>query len=425
LEQERRRATNFTLKTTLVDLVSFLRLVAGKGQVTMPVSIRGDISLQATTAGMLAAFVGFGSSFAVILRGVAEAGASPAQAASSLLVLCVVTGVCGILLSFTTRMPIIVAWTTPGAALLASGPPVHGGFSYAVGAFLIAGLLIILTGLWPLMGRAVAAIPRSLASAMLGGIVFGLCLAPVLGLQEKPGFIVIILLVWVVVGRLWRPLAVPAAVAVAVGLAALDLHSGAALSLKPQIVWVTPRFSLSTIVSLAIPLFVVTMAGQNVPGFAVLSMNGYRPRHATLLGATGLATVLVAPFGAIPINLAAITAAMCASHEAHADPRRRWWASAVAGGVYVVIGLFSGLITTFIALSSPVLITAVAGIALFGALGGAVAGATAEPSERDAAIVTFIFAASGFRALGIGGAFWGLIAGGYDPGGAALSARKR
>jgi benzoate membrane transport protein len=378
----------------------------------MQQTIRSEISLQATAAGMLAAFVGFGSSFAVILRGVAAAGASPAQAASGLLALCVITGICGILLSVRTRMPIIVAWTTPGAALLASGPPVHGGFGYAVGAFLISGLLIILAGLWPAMSRAVAAIPRSLASAMLGGIVFGLCLAPVLGLQEKPGFIVIILIVWVVVGRIRRTLAVPAAVVVAVGLAALDLHNGAALSLKPQLVWVTPRFSLSAIVSLAVPLFVVTMAGQNIPGFAVLSMNGYRPRHAALLGATGLATVLVAPFGAIPINLAAITAAMCASHEAHADPRRRWWASAVAGGVYVVIGLFSGLITTFIALSSPVLITAVAGIALFGALGSAVAGATAEPTERDAAMVTFIFAASGFRILGIGGAFWGLLAGG-------------
>jgi benzoate membrane transport protein len=378
----------------------------------MPATIRSDISLQATTAGMLAAFVGFGSSFAVILRGVAAAGASPAQAASGLLALCVLTGVCGILLSLRTRMPIIVAWTTPGAALLASGPPVHGGFGYAVGAFLVSGLLIILAGLWPAMSRAVAAIPRSLASAMLGGIVFGLCLAPVLGLQEKPGFIVIILAVWVIVGRIRRALAVPAAVVMAVGLAALDLHGGAALSLRPQLVWVTPRFSLSVIVSLAVPLFVVTMAGQNVPGFAVLSMNGYRPRHAMLLGATGLATVLVAPFGAIPINLAAITAAMCASHEAHPDPRRRWWASAVAGGVYVVIGLFSGLITTFIALSSPVLITAVAGVALFGALGSAIAGATAEPSERDAAMVTFLFAASGFRILGIGGAFWGLIAGG-------------
>jgi benzoate membrane transport protein len=379
---------------------------------TMRAPIRSDMSLQATAAGSLAAFVGFGSSFAVILRGVAAAGASPAQAASGLLALLVITGVCGILLSLTTRMPIVVAWTTPGAALLATGPSVHGGFGYAVGAFLISGLLIILAGLWPAMSRAVAAIPRSLASAMLGGIVFELCLAPVLGLQEKPGFVVIILAVWVIVGRLRRALAVPAAVVVAVGLAALDLHGGAALSLRPQLVWVMPRFSLSAIVSLAVPLFVVTMAGQNVPGFAVLSMNGYRPRHATLLSATGLATVLAAPFGGIPVNLAAITAAMCASLEAHPDPHRRWWASAVAGGVYALIGLFSGLITTFIALSSPVLITAVAGIALFGSLGSAVAGATAEPAERDAAMVTFIFAASGLRILGIGGAFWGLLAGG-------------
>jgi benzoate membrane transport protein len=378
----------------------------------MQSTIRGDISLQATTAGLLAAFVGFGSSFAVILRGVAAAGASPAQAASGLLALCVLTGLCGIFLSLKTRMPIIIAWTTPGAALLASGPPVHGGFGYAVGAFLVCGLLIIIAGLWPAMSRAVAAIPQSLASAMLGGIVFELCLAPVLGLREKPGFILIILTVWVIVGRLRRPLAVPAAVVVAVGLAALDLHGAGALSLKPQLVWVRPRFSLAAIVSLAVPLFVVTMAGQNVPGFAVLSMNGYRPRHSLLLGSTGFASLLVAPFGAIPINLAAITAAMCASHESHPDPHRRWWASAVAGGVYVVIGLFSGLITTFIALSSPVLITAVAGIALFGALGSAVAGAAAEPSERDAAMVTFLFAASGFRILGIGGAFWGLLAGG-------------
>lgn len=375
-------------------------------------SIRQDISLQATMAGLLAAFVGFGSSFAVILRGVTAAGASPAQAASGLMALCVIMGLCGMVLSLRMRMPIITAWTTPGAALLASSPPAHGGFGYAVGAFLISGVMIVVAGLWPAMSRAVAAIPRSLASAMLGGIVFSLCLAPILGMREKPGFILIILAVWAVVVRLRRPLAVPAAVVVAVGLAALDLHGASALSLKPQLVWVTPRFSLAAIVSLAVPLFVVTMAGQNIPGFAVLNMNGYRPRHSTLLATTGLASALIAPFGAVSVNLAAITAAMCASHEAHPDPNRRWWASVVAGGVYVVIGPFSGLITAFIALSSPVLITAVAGIALFGALGSAVAGATAEPAERDAAMVTFLFASSGFEILGIGGAFWGLLAGG-------------
>ncbi|HTI02524.1 MAG TPA: benzoate/H(+) symporter BenE family transporter, partial [Acidisoma sp.] len=293
-----------------------------------------------------------------------------------------------------------------------SSPSVHGGFPYAVGAFLVCGLLIMISGLWPAMSRLVGAIPRSLASAMLAGIVFELCLAPVLGLREKPLFIVVILLVWAVVSRMRRALAVPAAVLVAIGLASLDLHDAAALSLHLSPEWITPRFSLAATMSLAVPLFVVTMAGQNIPGFAVLAINGYRPRHGLLLAATGLASVVVAPFGAIPINLAAITAAMCASPEAHPDSHRRWWASVVAGSVYILIGLFSGLITTFIALSSPVLITAVAGIALFGALASSLAGATSEPSERDAAMVTFLLAASGLHLLGIGGAFWGLLAGG-------------
>lgn len=375
-------------------------------------SIRRDSSFQATSAGVLAAFVGFGSSFAVILKGVTAAGASPTEAASGLLALLIVTGLFGIVISIWTRVPILVAWTTPGAALLISSPSVHGGFPYAVGAFLVCGLLIMISGLWPAMSRLVGAIPRSLASAMLAGIVFELCLAPVLGLPEKPLFIVVILLVWAVVSRLRRAFAVPAAVLVAIGLASLDLHDAAALSLHLSPEWITPRFSLAATMSLAVPLFVVTMAGQNIPGFAVLAINGYRPRHGLLLAATGLASVVVAPFGAIPINLAAITAAMCASAEAHPDSHRRWWASVVAGSVYILIGLFSGLITTFIALSSPVLITAVAGIALFGALASSLAGATAEPLERDAAMVTFLLAASGLHLLGVGGAFWGLLAGG-------------
>jgi benzoate membrane transport protein len=314
-------------------------------------------------------------------------------------------------MSATLRIPLIVSWTTPGAALLASSPPPQGGFGFAVGAFLVCGLLLMITGLWPVMSRLVGGIPRSLANAMLGGIVFELCLAPILGLREKPVFIVIILMVWVVVGRIKRTFAVPAAVVVAAGLAGLDLHDAAKLSLHLQLTWVTPRFSLSSIISVAVPLFVVTMAGQNIPGFAVLNINGYRPRHGLMLGATGLASMFVAPFGGIPINLAAITAAMCASPEAHADSTRRWWASVVAGLVYMLMGLFSGLITTFIALSSPVLISAVAGIALFGALASSLAGAAAEPSERDAAMVTFLLSASGLQLFGIGGAFWGLLAG--------------
>ncbi len=373
---------------------------------------RRESSWQATSSGALAAFVGFGSSFAVVLHGVAAVGASPAQAACGLLALMMMVGLCSILLSITLRMPITIAWTTPGAALLASSPPPHGGFAYTVGALFACGLLIMVTGFWPAMSRLVGAIPRSLANAMLGGIVFELCLAPVLGLRDRPLFIVIILAVWVLVGRVRRTLAVPAAVIVAVGLASLDLHGGAALSLKLPLAWVRPRFSLSALVSVAVPLFVVTMAGQNVPGFAVLAIHGYRPRHGLLLAVTGLASMVVAPFGAIPINLAAITAAMCASGEAHASADRRWWASTVAGAFYILMGLFSGLITSFIALSSPVLITAVAGIALFGVLASSLAGAAAEPSERDAAMVTFLLSASGLEILGIGGPFWGLLAGG-------------
>jgi benzoate membrane transport protein len=376
-------------------------------------TIWDEMSLQATMAGVLAAFVGFGGSFAVVVSGLRAAGASPAQAASGLLALSVVMGLCGIYLSARTRMPISVAWSTPGAALLASAPPVHGGYGYAVGAFIVCGCLIILTGLWSPLGRAVAAIPRSLVSAMLAGVVFSLCLAPILGLREKPLFILIILAVWLVVSRIRRVLAVPAAVVVAIGLAALTLHGGGAhLSLWPHLLWVTPRFSFSAVISVALPMFVVTMAGQNIPGFAVLNLNGYRPRPGPILTATGIASLLVTPFGAHTINLAAITAALCAGHEAHPDPARRWWAGAVNGGVYVVFGLLSGAITTFVALSSPVLIFAVAGVALFGVLGVSLANAAAEPADRDAAMVTFLLSASGLHLAGIGGAFWGLVGGG-------------
>ena len=375
-------------------------------------AIRRDSSWQAASSGALAAFVGFGSSFAIILHGVAAAGANPAQAASGLFALLVVTGLFSIGVSVALRMPLLVAWTTPGAALLVTSPALQGGFSYTVGAFIVCGLLIMITGFWPIMGRVVGAIPRSLANAMLAGIVFELCLAPVLGLRHKPLFIILILLTWVIVGRMKRTLAVPAAVVMAVVLASFDLHDSAALSFALPLTWITPHFSVSALISVAVPLFVVTMAGQNVPGFAVLNIHGYRPKHGFILIATGLASVLVAPFGGIPINLAAITAAMCASAEADADASRRWWASAVAGAGYLVIGLFSGLITTFIALSSPALIAAVAGIALFGALASSLAGAVAEPTERDAAMVTFLMAASGLNIFGIGGAFWGLLAGG-------------
>ena len=376
--------------------------------------MRRSFSASAVAAGLLAGFVGFASSFAVVLQGLNAMGASPAQAASGLMALSITMGLCGILLSIRRRMPVSVAWSTPGAALLASSAMPEGGFAAAVGAFLATGALIVLAGLWKPLGRAVAAIPASLASAMLAGVLLGLCLAPVRAVAEAPVLGLAIVVAWAVVGRINRLLAVPAAVLVALVLIAVTvkLPSGLAGRLMPAPVSVVPQFPLSAIVGIALPLFLVTMASQNIPGMAVLNVNGYRPAPGPLFTVTGLFSLLAAPFGGHGVNLAAITAALCAGPEVHPDPTRRWPAAVVAGAVYVLFGLLAGAATAFVGAAPPILIQAVAGLALLGAFGGALMGAVAEPQDREAAIITFIVTASGLTVFGISGAFWGLLAGG-------------
>jgi benzoate membrane transport protein len=307
-----------------------------------------------------------------------------------------------------------VAWSTPGAALLASSGALPGGFPAAVGAFLVAGLLIVIAGLWKPLGKAVAAIPAPLANAMLAGVLLGLCLAPVKAVKADPLLGLPIVITWAVVARFRRVLAVPAAVIVAVGLiaATTEIPPGLAAALVPRPVLVTPTLSLSAVIGIAVPLFIVTMASQNIPGMAVLNVNGYRPDLGPLLRGTGVFTLLAAPFGGHAVNLAAITAALCAGPDAHPDPARRWWAAATSGAAYIVIGLLSGAATAFIAASPPILIEAVAGLALLGAFGAAVAGAVAVPEHREAAVITFVVTASGIAFAGISGAFWGLLAGG-------------
>jgi benzoate membrane transport protein len=370
-------------------------------------------SLQAAAAGLLSAFVGFASSFAVVVKGLTAAGASPAEAASGLMALSLTMGLCAIVLSLRTGMPISIAWSTPGAALLAASGPVEGGFPAAVGAFLVSGALIVLTGWWRPLGRWVAAIPAPLANAMLAGILFGLCLAPVRAVAQAPAFGLAIVLVWALVGAFRRLYAVPAAVLVtAVIVATTTSGAPAADALWPAPLLIAPVFNLAAIVGVALPLFIVTMASQNVPGMAVLNVNGYRPDFGPLLRATGLFSLLSAPFGGHAVNLAAITAALCAGEDADPDPARRYWAAVVAGAFYLLFGLCAGAATAFIAASPPLLIEAVAGLALLGAFGGAVTGATADAKSRDAAVVTFLVTASGTAFFGVSGAFWGLVAGG-------------
>jgi benzoate membrane transport protein len=363
-------------------------------------------------AGVLAAFVGFASSFAVVLKGLTSVGASPAQAASGLMALAVAMGVCGILLSLWYRQPISIAWSTPGGALLASSAMPEGGFQAAVGAFLLSGMLIVIAGLWRPLGRAVAAIPSSLANAMLAGVLLNLCLAPMRAVLITPALALPVILTWAVVWRFWRLYAVPAAVALMVAMLAMQGHAGTAVTWLAEPVVVQPVWSTSAMIGLAVPLFLVTMASQNIPGIAVLAVNGYSPPPGKLFQVTGLFTLVAAPFGGHAVNLAAITAALCAGPDAHPDPAKRYWAAVTAGATYIVFGLMAGAATSFIAISPPVLIEAIAGLALLGALGGALLGAVTEVDGREAALITFLVTASGLSFFGISGAFWGLLAGG-------------
>lgn len=372
----------------------------------------GRFSLQAAGAGLLAAIVGF-SSFPVVVQGLLAAGASPAQATSALMALSVSMGLCGILLSLKTRLPISVAWSTPGGALLATTGAIDGGFAAAVGAFLLCGLLLVAAGLWRPLGRAVAAIPPALANAMLAGVIFTFCLAPVRALAEGPELVLPVIACWLLVWRIKRLLAVPAALlAAAVTVMATAELPGldiAALLARP--VAVVPTFSLAGLVGIALPLFIVTMASQNIAGVAVLSANGYRTAPGPLFATTGAFSLLAAPFGGHAVNLAAITSALCAGEDAHRDPGRRYWATVVAGLCYVAFGLLAGAITGFVAAVPTYLILTVAGLALLGAFAGSLTEALNAEQDRLAAVVTFLTTASGLSFFGIGSAFWGLLAG--------------
>jgi benzoate membrane transport protein len=272
----------------------------------------------------------------------------------------------------------------------------------------------MIAGIWKPLGRAVAAIPMPLANAMLAGILLHMCVAPISAVVEKPILGLTIVAVWAFMARIKRVYAVPAAFITTIVLI-VATGSGApieASALLPNPVLIAPVFSFSAFMSVGVPLFIVTMASQNIPGIAVLALNGFKPEPSPLFTVTGLLTLVSAPFGGHAVNLAAITAAMCAGPDAHADPARRYWAGISSGVIYILFGLIAGGATALINFSPPILIEAVAGLALIGAFGASIHSAVSNPNDRDAAIITFLVAASGMSLFGIGGAFWGLLAGG-------------
>lgn len=371
-----------------------------------------DLSSQGAIQGLIVSIVGYASSVAILIKGLAAVGASEAEIASALLFVGLTKGIGSIILSLRSRMPVSVAWTTPGLALLATTGVVAGGFPAAVGAFIIVGALIVVTAFWEPLARLIAAIPKPLANAMLAGVLLKLCLAPFVAIKTLPLTALAILGVWLVMMRFARLWAVPAAVAVALG--AILVQGGAAGIggfRLPSPVLIAPTFTLEAFFGLALPLFVVTMASQNITGLAVLSTFGFRHSMREGLFVTGGFSAVSAIFGAPTINYAAITAALCAGTDAHPDPSRRYIAAVFSGIGYILCTLLAAIAAALVLHASPILIEAAAGLALIGAFGGAIKAATEDEAERLPALLTFFVTASGLTLFGIGGAFWGLALG--------------
>ena len=367
-------------------------------------------------AGVVTALVGFTSSFAVVLTGLSAVGASPLQAASGLLALSLTMGLASAVLAWRYRMPITAAWSTPGAALLAATGVVEGGWSAAIGAFLVVAALTLLAGLWPGFGRLIARIPASIAQAMLAGVLLPLCLAPITGIVQNPWGVLPVVLTWLIFLRLAPRWAVPLAfVASAVVVAVELIRTGSGVDaalLVPRLELTAPTFTLGALVGIALPLFVVTMASQNAPGIATLKASGYSAPVSLLIVITGGIALAFSPFGVYSICIAAITAAICQSPEAHPQADQRWKAAATAGVFYLLAGIFGGSITSLMAALPVAWIQMLAGLALLGTISGSLVQALAKENERDAAIVTFLVTASGLTLSGVGSAFWGLVAGG-------------
>ena len=383
-----------------------------------------DLSWSSFTAGFVAVLVGFTSSIAIVFQAAQAFGATPAMLASWLWAIGIGMGLATALPSLWLRKPVMVAWSTPGAAVLASAGLV-GGYTMgdAVGAFMMSAALIVLVGATGWFERVMNRIPVALASALLAGVLARFGLAGFAAAQSALPLVVLMLLTYLLGKRFAPRYAVPATLLFAVlfvagqnGFAQVDIPLGLTVP-----VFVAPIFSFSGFVSLALPLFVVTMASQNLPGVAAIRASGFGDERAhggdaglpisKIVTLTGLTTLVLAPFGAFSLNLSAITAAICMGPEAHPDRARRYTAAVSCGVLYIALGLFGATIMALLTAFPTELVVAIAGLALMGTIGSALAAALHKESDREAAMVTFLITLSGVVIGGVGSAFWGVVAG--------------
>ncbi len=373
-----------------------------------------DLSLSAATAGFVAVLVGFTSSVAIVFQAAQAFGATPAQITSWMWALGLGMGLCSLVPSLVLRMPVMIAWSTPGAAVLATAGAA-GGFSMAeaVGAFILSAVLIAVAGATGWFERVMNRIPMEIAAALLAGVLAKFGLQAFVAAQTALPMVLLMLLVYLISRRWVARYAVVITLAAGIAWAASQGQMAwSAVQLELAVpVFTAPQFSVAAAVSLALPLFVVTMASQNLPGVAVIRASGYDLPVSRLLTLTGLATLVLAPFGAFALNFSAITAAMCMGPEAHQDRARRYTAAVSCGALYVGIGLFGAVITGLLTAFPAELVAAIAGLALLGTIGNGLAAALREEAHREAALITFLVTLSGVVIAGVGSAFWGVVAG--------------
>lgn len=371
-----------------------------------------DLSLSAVVAGFVAVLVAFSSSAVVVFQAARALDATPEQTASWMLALGVAMGVTSITLSLRFRMPILTAWSTPGAAMLVTS--VSGvSMEQAVGAFMVCSALIVLVGVTGWFEKAMNRIPQTLGAAMLAGVLLRFGLEGFAALQTQFLLVMAMLITYLVARRAAPRYAIPLVLAAGVVVAGLggllDVSELRFAFAKP--VFVMPELSMSAVASVALPLFVVTMASQNVPGVAVIRASGYEPPISPLITWTGFSSLVLAPFGAFAINLAAIVAAITMGRDAHEDAQRRYMAAVCAGVFYIAVGSLGASVAAAFAVFPQEMVLALAGLALLNTIGSGLAMAMQDPVRREPALVTFLVTASGLQLGGIGAAFWGISAG--------------
>lgn len=373
---------------------------------------RPSFSPSHLAAGFITVLVGFSSSVVIIIQAAQSAGADQAVVSSWIWALSLGMGVTSIGLSLYYREPVLTAWSTPGAALLATSLAGHS-MGEATGAFLFSAVLMILAGWTGWFDRLLRYIPRAQASAMLGGVLLAFGLHAFLALQDRLALVALMILTYLLGRRYWPRYAIILVLLAGTAYAGWSgsLHWQALHLALAKPVFTAPVFSLSTLISVGLPLFIVTMTSQNLPGLATLRANGYTTPPSPLLTTTGIATLVLAPFGGFALNLAAITAAICMGEEAGSDRHSRYLAAVVAGAFYILIGLFGATVVSVFAAFPQALVVTVAGLALLGTIGGSLHTAMADADEREPALIVFLVTASGVTILGIGSAFWGLALG--------------